>query len=151
MVRDRTNFTIESNRKSCICHGMAPLWMLYIVTLTYIYKGKTFLKICKYPISGKTVRTSEKCSSTTFIAVDTSHRISHLRMLYIVTFAYFFQITKFMEIYKCAKSGKGWELAKKSKKNTFIEINTSHRLSQCGYCTSWGWPTFSGSQNFWKY
>ena len=30
---------LPSDRKSCICHRKVPLQMLYIVTLTYIFKG----------------------------------------------------------------------------------------------------------------
>ena len=55
---------------------------------------------------------SEKCSSTTFIEVDTSNRMAPLRMLYIVTLTYFFKVKTFLEIYKYKLSGKRWELAK---------------------------------------
>ena len=33
---------LPSDRKSCICHLMAPLQMLYIVTMTYIFKVTKF-------------------------------------------------------------------------------------------------------------
>ena len=33
---------LASDRKSGICHRMAPLWMLYIMTWTYIVKVKNF-------------------------------------------------------------------------------------------------------------
>ena len=29
---------LPTNKKSCICNQIAPLWMLYIMTLTYIFK-----------------------------------------------------------------------------------------------------------------
>ena len=34
---------LSSDRKSCICHRMAPVRMLYIITLTYISQGHEFL------------------------------------------------------------------------------------------------------------
>ena len=75
---------------------MAPLRMWYIVTLTYMFKVK---------ISGnnifniwKTARGSEKCSSTTFIEVDISHRMKPLKILYIVTLTFIFKVTQFLEI-----------------------------------------------------
>ena len=42
MVRDRANMT---DRKSGICHRMAQLRKLYIVTMTYIFKVTKFLEI----------------------------------------------------------------------------------------------------------
>ena len=130
--------------KSGTFHRTARMWMLYVVTLTKIFKVIKLLEII-YLISGKrwelaknalsrtlftltlvieranfvhrhpdilsryhgnhrifivwkTVRASERCSSTTFIEADTSHRISPLRMLYIVTLTYIFKITKFLDI-----------------------------------------------------
>ena len=41
----------------------------------------------------KTMRASEKCSRTTFIEVDTSHRMRPLRLLYIMTLTYIFKVT----------------------------------------------------------
>ena len=48
------------------------------------------------------VRASEKCSSTTFIAVDTGFRMMPLGILYIATLIYIFKIMKLLEIYKNA-------------------------------------------------
>ena len=47
---------LPSNRKSCVCHRMVPLQMLYIMALTYIFKVIKFFNV---NIS-KTVRTSNK-------------------------------------------------------------------------------------------
>ena len=78
-----------------IRHRMAPLRMLYIVTLTYIFKVATFWKYIIYSI-WKTVRANEKCLRMIFfIAVDIRHRRAQLRMLYIVTFTYIFKVKKF--------------------------------------------------------
>ena len=78
MVRDRANITISWN------HVIFNVW--------------------------ETVRASGKCSSTTFIEVDISHRIAPLRMLYIVTLTYMFMVTC-LEII-CLISRKRWQLAK---------------------------------------
>ena len=53
--------------------------------------------------------TSEKCSSTTFIAADISHQMAPLRMLCIVTFIYICKVTQFLELYilKCGNSVTG--------------------------------------------
>ena len=53
----------------------------------------------KHLISGKRLNASEKCSNMTFIEVVISHRISILRMLYIVTVTYIFKGAKFLELY----------------------------------------------------
>ena len=58
---------------------MAPLRMLYIVTLTYIFKVETFEIM-------KIVRSSEKYSFIIFsLEIDILHRIWSFRMLYYVT------------------------------------------------------------------
>ena len=40
--RERTNITIASHKKSSICHRMAPLQMLYVMSLTNIFKVTNF-------------------------------------------------------------------------------------------------------------
>ena len=78
---------------------MAPLQMLYIVIDIYFQGHK---------ISGnhlilnilKMVRASEKCSSKTFIEVDTSYRMVPLQLLYIMTLTYIFKVTTFLQLYK---------------------------------------------------
>ena len=54
-----------------IRHRMAPLRILYIITLTHIFKVKNL-----YANLWKTVRASEKCSSMTYIDI---HHIIHSR------------------------------------------------------------------------
>ena len=51
-----------------ISHRTAPLRVLYIVTLNYIFKVIQVLEIIIYNI-WKTVRANEKCSSMAFIEV----------------------------------------------------------------------------------
>ena len=73
------------NSKHYHCHQtgsqeVALLRMLYIVTLTYIFKVITFEMI----ISGK-ARASKNFSIMTFIDVDVPHRMGPLRMLYSAT------------------------------------------------------------------
>ena len=75
---------LTSDRKLGICHRMAPLRMLYIITFTFVFKVTQFLEIIIYNI-WKTVTISEKCSCATFIQVYISHRMAPLRMSYIVT------------------------------------------------------------------
>ena len=69
----------------------------------------------------KTVRASEKCSSTTSIDVNISHQMAPLRMLYIVILTYIFKFKKVLEIYNYLYthtthtdtiSGKRWQLTK---------------------------------------
>ena len=45
------------------------------------------------------MRVSEKYSSATFIKVYIKHRMTSFQMLYIVTLAYIFKVTQFLEIY----------------------------------------------------
>ena len=49
-----------------------------------IFNVTQFLEIVKYVISEKLIRASEKCSSTTFIEFDISHRVASSRKLCIV-------------------------------------------------------------------
>ena len=44
-------------------------------------------------------------SSTTFIEVDTSHRIVQFRILHIVILTYISKVTQYLEIYKYILSG----------------------------------------------
>ena len=74
---------------------MTALLMSYIMIMTYIFKVIKFLKIYKYTIYGKWW---EVAKSTTFIEVDTSHRLAPMRMLYMVTVTYIFKVTQFLEI-----------------------------------------------------
>ena len=43
------------------------------------------------------MKACEKCANTTFIEVDMRHRITPLRLLYIVTLTYIFKDTKFLD------------------------------------------------------
>ena len=54
---------------------MAPLRMLYIANFIYIFKVKKFPGNILYLYIWKTGRTSEKCSSTTYIEVDKIRRL----------------------------------------------------------------------------
>ena len=71
---------------------ITPFRMLYIVTLTYIFKVIQFWK--SYNIyTKKTLRASEKYLITIFIEVNTCHRTARLRILCNVTFTYIFKVT----------------------------------------------------------
>ena len=71
--------------------------MLYIVTLTYIFK---VTKLEMYLENGETVRASEKYSRSTLIEVDIilsrynkiKHRMEPLLMLYFVTLTKIFKV-----------------------------------------------------------
>ena len=68
---------------------MAPLWMLNIVTLTYIFKVKISGNHIYYLENGESL---QKMLKYDFIEVDTSHRMAPLQMLYIVTLTYIFNV-----------------------------------------------------------
>ena len=91
---------LPSDRKSGISHRIAPLWMMSIVTLTYIFKVTQFIEIMIFNMweNSETVRASGKCSSMTFIEIDIGQQMVPLRMLYTVTLTYIFKITNFLEI-----------------------------------------------------
>ena len=74
-----------------------------------LYFNVTKFQKIQYLENGERKR---KCSGTTVLESDNSHRIAPLRMLYIVIFSCIFKITQFLEIYKYAIAGKRWELAK---------------------------------------
>ena len=54
----------------------------------------------------KTVKASEKISSTSFIEIDTCHQMAPLRTLYIVTLTYIFKVIQFSQLYKYIIFGK---------------------------------------------
>ena len=87
---------LPSDRNSGICHQMAPLRMLYIVTLTYIFNATQFLEIIIFNI-WKAVRARKKMMKS-FIEVNNGNRMAPLRMLYIVTVIYILKVTQFLEI-----------------------------------------------------
>ena len=64
------------------------------------FQGHTISKNISLYNIWKTVSASEKCSSTTFIEVSISHRMAPLRVFYIVTLTYIFNVTKFRKIHK---------------------------------------------------
>ena len=83
------------NNKSCICHSMATLSILCIVTLTYIFK---IIKL-EMLISGKTVRANENCLPMIFIEVGILHLMVSLRMLYSVTLTLIFKAKHLKRLY----------------------------------------------------
>ena len=66
---------LPSDRKSCICHRMAPLQILYIMTLTYIFKDTIFLEMYKNTISGKRCALA-KMLKYDCLEVDIGHRMA---------------------------------------------------------------------------
>ena len=64
---------LTSNRKSGICHRAAPLRMLYVVTLTNIFKGHEFSNVN----FSETVTAHERCYSMSFSGVNVCHRVDH--------------------------------------------------------------------------
>ena len=93
-----------------------------------------------YKISGnhiiiyiwKTVRASKKCFKIIFIEVDITHRMATLRMLYTVSFTYIFKFTTFLEIiiFNISITVSTW---KKCSRTSFIEVDTSHRITSLKY------------------
>ena len=104
---------LSSDRKSCICHLMANLRILCIVTLIYNFKVTTILEIILYLISGKRWELAKIVKYVIYRCwqLDTSHRITRLRILYIVNVTYIFRITQFLEILYLIP-GRRWELSK---------------------------------------
>ena len=108
-----------------IGYRMAILRILYIMTLTY-FRGHT--------ISGnrifnlwKTMKASEKCSSTTIIVVEIRHRMAPLRMLYIVILSYIFKVNKFLKIiYNIWKTVRASE---QFSSTTFIEVDIRYQIA----------------------
>ena len=76
-----------SDRNFGIFYRMAPLWMLYILTLTYIFKVTNFA----IWISWKRWQPAKKCLSMIFILIDICHRMGPLRMLYSMTLTFIFR------------------------------------------------------------
>ena len=81
---------LSLHRKSGICHRMAPLRMLYVMILTYIFIVTNF----EMWLSRKQWRLT-KMLKYDVIAIDICHRMWSLRMLYSVTLAYIFKIKLF--------------------------------------------------------
>ena len=71
-----------------ICYRMAPLRMLYLMTLTHVFKVTNF----EMWISRKRWELSQNVQLRFFIEVDIFHR---LRMLYSMTLTWFFQDQNF--------------------------------------------------------
>ena len=99
MVRSRANITISIRQK--VRHLPSNVAIANVVhrDLHGCFQGHT--------ISGnhiiliwKTLGASKKCSSTSFIEVDTSYRNVPLPVLHISALAYIFKVTQFLKIYK---------------------------------------------------
>ena len=66
-----------SNRKLCLCHRIASLGILYIVTLTYIFKVKKFEML----IVWKQRKLAKSAQLITFIDVDIFHQMAWLHVV----------------------------------------------------------------------
>ena len=78
---------------------MAPLRILYVMSLIYIFKVTNF----EMRISEKRCELAKKCASMTFIAVDICRRMRPLRMLYSVIFTTIFEVKPFLHMQRCPR------------------------------------------------
>ena len=73
---------------------MAPLILLYIMTLIYIFRFTNFEKWIL-----KTMRARTNCYGVTFIKGDICYRMGTLRMLYSVILTYIFKVSNLIRSY----------------------------------------------------
>ena len=124
-VRDRANISIAFWYEVIYLPSDGPIANDVHRYLDHIFKVTTFLKRIIFNIC-KTMRASKKCSSMLFIDVDTNHRITTFRMLYIVILTYSLKITQFLEIiFNVSKTVRDSE---KCSSTTSVAAVLNHRM-----------------------
>ena len=92
--RKMQTLLLSSDRKSGISHRMVPVLILYITTLTYIFKVTN----CDMWISWKLWEQAKNAPYLTFLEVDISNRLGQVRMVYFISLTFIFKVKQFLAI-----------------------------------------------------